>query len=99
MPIAAKKKVKTEPVREPEKIESVGETTTRIDKPCLTEEEIFEKKIKDIRFLKELLDYLHTQKPTKKEFREKARETYKDLYDCVCLIFKCYYPSVMLDEE
>jgi hypothetical protein len=42
---------------------------------------------------------MHTQKPTQKEFREKAKETYKDLYDCLCLIFKCYYPSVMLDES
>ncbi len=59
----------------------------------------FEKKIKDVRFLNGLLDYLRDKKPTKKEFREQARTTYKDLYDCVCLIFKCYYPSVMLDDD
>jgi collagenase-like PrtC family protease len=59
----------------------------------------FEKKIKDIKFLQGLLSYMHTQKPTQKEFREKAKETYKDLYDCLCLIFKCYYPSVMLDDN
>jgi hypothetical protein len=59
----------------------------------------FEKKLKDVSFLKELLDYLHTQNPNQKEFREKAKETYKDIYDCLCLIFKCYYPSVMLDDN
>jgi len=59
----------------------------------------FEKKIKDIRFLKGLLDFLRTKKPTKKEFRKQAQTTYKDLYDCLCLIFKCYYPSVMLDDD
>ncbi|MCK5056763.1 MAG: peptidoglycan-associated lipoprotein Pal [Candidatus Aminicenantes bacterium] len=41
---SCKKKVKTEPVKEPEKIERVEETTPRIDRPVLTEEEIFEKK-------------------------------------------------------
>ena len=59
----------------------------------------FEKKIKDVKFLQDLLTYLRTQNPTQKEFREQAKGTYKDLYDCVCLIFKCYYPSVMLDES
>jgi peptidoglycan-associated lipoprotein len=41
---SCKKKVKTEPVREPVKVEKVDETTPRIDKPFLTEEQIFEKK-------------------------------------------------------
>lgn len=59
----------------------------------------FEKKIKDIRFLKGQLDYLRTQNPTRKEFREQTRKIYKEIYDCVCLIFKCYYPSVLLDED
>jgi len=59
----------------------------------------FEKKIKDVRFLQGLLTYLHTQNPNQKEFREQAKKTYKEIYDCVCLIFKCYYPSVMLDED
>ena len=39
-----KKKVKTEPVKEPVRVEKVDETTPRIDKPVLTEEQIFEKK-------------------------------------------------------
>lgn len=58
----------------------------------------FDKKIKDIRFLQGLLDYLRDEKPTKKQFRERARSRYKELYDCVCLVFKCYYPSVLLEE-
>jgi len=41
---SCKKKVKTEPVKEPDKIERIEETTPRIDKPLLTEEELFEKK-------------------------------------------------------
>lgn len=39
-----KKKVKTEPVKEPERVEKVDEMTPKIDRPVLTEEQIFEKK-------------------------------------------------------
>ncbi len=59
----------------------------------------FDKKIKDVRFLKGLLDFLRNENPTKKAFREQARTQYKELYDCVCLIFKCYYPSVLLEQD
>lgn len=41
---SCKKKVKTEPVTAPEKVEKVDESTPRIDKPVLSEEELFEKK-------------------------------------------------------
>ncbi len=59
----------------------------------------FDKKVKDVRFLKGLLDYLRNEKPTKKQFRARARKEYKEIYDCVCLIFKCYYPSVLLEQD
>jgi putative protease len=58
-----------------------------------------EKKIKDVTFMKNLLTYLRQNHPTKKAFREYARTLYKDEYKWPCLVFKCYYPSVLLDGE
>lgn len=58
-----------------------------------------ERKLKDIHFLKGLLDILQQEKPSQKEFRKKARETYTATYNRPCRIALCYYPSVMLDEE
>ena len=55
-----------------------------------------EKKIKDTTFIKELLDFLDTN-PDKKTFREYARKTYHKYFKYPCLIFKCYYPSVLID--
>jgi len=57
-----------------------------------------EKKINDVAFLQQLLTYLYKEKPTKKAFRERARELYQQQYDRPCIVFKCYYPSVLLDE-
>jgi putative protease len=59
---------------------------------------ITERKVKDVQFLQEALDYLYGQKPTKKQFRALVQNLYKKLYNSPCLIFKCYYPSVLLDE-
>jgi len=41
---SCQKKVKTEPVKPPEKVEKVEEVTPKVEKPVLTEEEIFMKK-------------------------------------------------------
>jgi U32 family peptidase len=57
-----------------------------------------ERKLRDVGFLREALDYLHGQKPSKKQFRGLVQNLYKKLYKSPCLIFKCYYPSVLLDE-
>jgi len=54
-----------------------------------------EKKLKDAKFIKKLLDYIHNEKPEKKAYYKYCRELYQQMYDSPCLIFKCYYPSVM----
>jgi putative protease len=56
-----------------------------------------EKKLKDVVFIRRLLTRLRESASSKKEFREYARELYKDEYKWPCLIFKCYYPSVLMD--
>jgi putative protease len=57
------------------------------------------KKIKDVKFMRQLLNVLRENQPSKKAFREYARSLYKDEYKWPCLVFKCYYPSVLLDGE
>jgi putative protease len=58
-----------------------------------------EKKIKDVLFIRRLLTRLREGNPLKKEFREYARAIYQEEYKWPCLIFKCYYPSVLMDGE
>ncbi len=57
-----------------------------------------ERKLRDVRFLQEALDYLHGQRPAKKQFRSLVQNLYKKQYNSPCLVFKCYYPSVLLDK-
>jgi U32 family peptidase len=57
-----------------------------------------QRKLRDVGFLQEALDYLYKQKPTRKQFRALVQNLYKKLYNSPCLIFKCYYPSVLLDK-
>ncbi len=54
-----------------------------------------EKKIKDVRFIKNLQNYIKEKKPGKQEYRKHCQEMYQQTYDSPCLVFKCYYPSVM----
>lgn len=54
------------------------------------------KKIKDVTFLRTLINFLSEKNPHKEEFRKYARRLYQDTYHWPCLIFKCYYPSVLL---
>jgi collagenase-like PrtC family protease len=57
-----------------------------------------EKKIKDVKFIRQLLNFLRDQRPAKTSFREYTRKLYQQQYQCPCLIFKCYYPSVLMDK-
>lgn len=59
---------------------------------------ITERKLRDVRFLREALDYLYGQRPATRDFRAMVQNLYKKLYNSPCLLFKCYYPSVLLDE-
>lgn len=54
------------------------------------------KKIKDLTFLKALLDFLSTDNPGRESFRKFSRTLYQETYRWPCLVFKCYYPSVLL---
>ncbi len=54
------------------------------------------KKIKDVTFLKTLIDFLSEKNLSKEEFRKFSRRLYQETYEWPCLIFKCYYPSVLL---
>jgi putative protease len=54
------------------------------------------KKIKDITFLRTLIDFLSEKNPGREDFRKYSRSLYQETYKWPCLIFKCYYPSVLL---
>jgi putative protease len=58
-----------------------------------------ERKLKDVSFLKTLINYLRLEKPSKKKFRETARELYAQTYSRTCRMHMCYYPSVMIDND
>lgn len=58
-----------------------------------------ERKLKDVHFFRKALDYLTHMKPTKQEFRRYVQSLYKKEYNRPCIIFKCYYPSVLLDRQ
>ncbi len=55
-----------------------------------------EKKIKDLTFLRTLLTFLSEKHPDKDTFRKFSRNLYQQTYQWPCLVFKCYYPSVLL---
>jgi len=54
------------------------------------------KKVKDVTFLRTLIDFLSEKNPSKEEFRNFSRRLYQETYKWPCLVFKCYYPSVLL---
>jgi len=58
-----------------------------------------ERKLKDISFLKTLVDCLHHAKPAKKKFMLTARTLYARTYNRTCRRHMCYYPSVMIDDD
>jgi hypothetical protein len=56
-----------------------------------------EKKIKDTAFIRRLLSFLEEKKPAQKAFRQYAQKLYREQYDRPCIVFKCYYPSVLTE--
>ena len=54
------------------------------------------KKIKDLTFLRTLINFLAEEQPGKEAFRKFSRDLYQQTYQWPCLVFKCYYPSVLL---
>jgi collagenase-like PrtC family protease len=56
-----------------------------------------ERKVKDVKFLRDLLDRLEEEKLTRSEFKRFARELYEKTYSRPCRIHMCYYPEVMKD--
>jgi len=54
------------------------------------------KKIKDVSFIHAVRSMLSENGPGKEEFRKRVRALYRETYQWPCLIFKCYYPSVVL---
>lgn len=58
---------------------------------------ILERKLMDVTFLNTLRAYLENAAPSKKKFRQTARQLYVRTYKRACRMHLCYYPSVMLD--
>lgn len=58
-----------------------------------------ERKLKDVRFLKEILTLMLQESPSRKEFRKRVRAAYQQTYNRPCRIALCYYPSVMIEDE
>ena len=54
-----------------------------------------ERKVKDVIFLRTLLDRLEKERPSLPEFRNSARELYQSTYSRSCRTHLCYYPEVM----
>lgn len=57
-----------------------------------------ERKLKDIGFLKRLLDDLQQGTASQQEFRTQSRALYQATYGRPCRLHMCYYPSVMRPE-
>ncbi len=55
-----------------------------------------EKKIKDVKFINSVLTFMRDKIPDKKAFRKHTQKLYREKYERPCIIFKCYYPSVLL---
>lgn len=56
-----------------------------------------ERKVKDITYIKNLIDNVCIEKQSKKEFVKKTRQLYQETYHRTCRLHMCYYPSVMFD--
>ncbi len=55
-----------------------------------------DKKIKDVTFIRTARSMLAEAGLGRDEFRKRVRALYRETYRWPCLIFKCYYPSVLL---
>lgn len=58
-----------------------------------------ERKVKDVQFIRSLLDSMEKLYISKKDFRTKAKSLYQDVYKRPCRVHMCYYPSVMLKQR
>jgi collagenase-like PrtC family protease len=56
-----------------------------------------ERKVRDVAFLRQLLDALVHARPIRADFRRQARALYCATYRRACRPHMCYYPSVMED--
>ena len=54
-----------------------------------------ERKVKDVQFLRTLVDKLERDNPSLMEFRKTVRELYQHTYSRPCRMYMCYYPEVM----
>jgi putative protease len=54
-----------------------------------------ERKVKDIQFLRTLIDRLERDNLSMIDFRKSARELYQNTYSRPCRMHMCYYPEVM----
>jgi collagenase-like PrtC family protease len=57
------------------------------------------RKVKDVMFLKHLLDCLNEENPSRNDFRGKARKLYKQTYKRPCRRHMCYFPEVMQKDQ
>jgi len=57
-----------------------------------------QRKVADVAFVSDCRNFLCRERPSKQAFRQYVRQRYQAQYDRPCLIFKCYYPSVLLGE-
>jgi collagenase-like PrtC family protease len=53
------------------------------------------RKLGDVRFIRHLLDYMATEKPSREEFIRHTRAEHKQRFGVDCELGYCYYPSVM----
>lgn len=54
------------------------------------------KKLKDVAFMQSVRTMLAEQELSREAFRKRTRSLYQQTYQWPCLVFKCYYPSVLL---
>lgn len=54
------------------------------------------KKIKDVAFINTVRTMLAEKDLSRETFRKRVRSLYQETYRWPCLVFKCYYPSVLL---
>jgi len=56
------------------------------------------RKLADVKFIRSLLDFLDGQRPAREQFRQRARELYRDTYHRPCRLYMCYFPEVVIEE-
>jgi len=54
------------------------------------------KKLKDVTFIQSVRTMLAAKDVSRETFRKRVRSLYQETYQWPCLVFKCYYPSVLV---